>query len=53
MEKQTLALLAHWDGATWNYAATSRDVGVTALGATSEDIWAATTTAQMLRMKRK
>jgi hypothetical protein len=49
-----LPTLAHWDGTSWTKAALSdaAQVGVSALGATSEDIWAAATNGQMLRKRR-
>ena len=48
-----LPALAHWDGASWSKAGTSgTSVGVSALGATSEDIWAAVVGGPMLRKRR-
>lgn len=42
-------MLAHWDGAAWTH---TTDFAVTALGGTSADLWAATSSGQMLRLKR-
>ena len=47
-----LPTLTHWDGSAWSPSGTNADLGITALGGTSEDIWAATNTGQILRKKR-
>jgi len=47
-----LTALVHWDGRAWTKAALANTISsVSALGATREDLWAATTTGQILRKR--
>ncbi len=48
-----LPILTHWDGIAWTPSGTTRDVSVSALGGTSDDLWAATNSGQMLRKRLK